>query len=194
MKKEIEMLRKSSVQGISVWPKEGDWTEMEAIIDGPIDTPYYKGQFRLSIKLPPNYPIAPPIVRFITQIYHPNIDTGGRICLDILNVGAKGSWSPSLNIEKVLLSIQSLLSEPNPDDALMVEISEQFTRNYKQFVTTAKQWTEKYAIQQIGKSNSSEEEESEEEEEEDELNSDTKKRKHISSKMESSIAKKTKLL
>ena len=53
--------------------------------------------------------MAPPKVRFLTKIYHPNIDRLGRICLDIL----KDKWSPALQIRTVLLSIQALLSAPN---------------------------------------------------------------------------------
>ena len=58
----------------------------------------------------------------MTPIYHPNIDSGGRICLDILNMPPKGQWKPALNLSTVLTSIQLLISEPNPDDGLMPEI------------------------------------------------------------------------
>merc|ERR1712070_1191863 len=70
------------------------------------------GVFKLELFLPEDYPMAPPKVRFLTRIYHPNIDRLGRICLDIL----KDKWSPALQIRTVLLSIQALLSAPNPDD------------------------------------------------------------------------------
>merc|ERR1711965_710012 len=59
-------------------------------------------------------------VRFLTKIYHPNIDRLGRICLDIL----KDKWSPALQIRTVLLSIQALLSAPNPDDPLANDVAE----------------------------------------------------------------------
>lgn len=68
------------------------------------------GRFKLELFLPEEYPMAPPKVRFLTKIYHPNIDKLGRICLDIL----KDKWSPALQIRTVLLSIQALLSAPNP--------------------------------------------------------------------------------
>lgn len=68
------------------------------------------GHFKLELFLPEEYPMAPPKVRFLTKIYHPNIDKLGRICLDIL----KDKWSPALQIRTVLLSIQALLSAPNP--------------------------------------------------------------------------------
>ena len=82
------------------------WT---ATIGGPDDTPYAKLTFKLSFEFPPNYPYAPPTVLFKTPIYHPNVDFSGRICLDIL----KDKWSAVYNVQSVLLSLQSLLGEPN---------------------------------------------------------------------------------
>ena len=73
----------------------------------------------LELFLPADYPMAPPKVRFLTRIYHPNVDKLGRICLDIL----KDKWSPALQIRTVLLSIQALLSAPNPDDPLDNDIA-----------------------------------------------------------------------
>ncbi|XP_020264827.1 probable ubiquitin-conjugating enzyme E2 37 isoform X3 [Asparagus officinalis] len=91
------------------------------------------------------YPFQPPNVTFITPIYHPNIDNGGRICLDILNLPPKGAWQPSLNISTVLTSIGLLLSEPNPDDGLMAETSREYKYNRQAFDQKARSWTEKYA-------------------------------------------------
>lgn len=78
------------------------------------------GIFKLELFLPVDYPMAPPKVRFLTRIYHPNIDKLGRICLDIL----KDKWSPALQIRTVLLSIQALLSAPNPDDPLANDVAD----------------------------------------------------------------------
>jgi ubiquitin-protein ligase len=77
------------------------------------------GIFRLELFLPEDYPMAPPKVRFLTKIYHPNIDKLGRICLDIL----KDKWSPALQIRTVLLSIQALLSEPNPGKSFFLSFT-----------------------------------------------------------------------
>ncbi|CAF1705704.1 probable ubiquitin-conjugating enzyme E2 37 isoform X1 [Brassica napus] len=117
-------------------------TEME----GPEDTVYANGIFDVTIQIPERYPFQPPIVSFATQIYHPNIDNSGRICLDILNLPPKGAWQPSLNISTVLTSIRLLLTEPNPDDGLMCEVSREYKYNRQAFDYKAREMTEKYAV------------------------------------------------
>ena len=86
--------------------------------------------------------MAPPKVRFLTKIYHPNIDRLGRICLDIL----KDKWSPALQIRTVLLSIQALLSAPNPDDPLANDVADHWKSDEAGAVKTASEWTKKYAM------------------------------------------------
>ncbi len=95
---------------ISAFPSSPEnlllWT---ATITGPADTPYANLTFKLSFDFPPTYPYAAPTVLFKTPIFHPNVDFSGRICLAIL----KDKWSPLYNAQSVLLSLQSLLGEPN---------------------------------------------------------------------------------
>ncbi|XP_076941269.1 uncharacterized protein LOC143610764 [Bidens hawaiensis] len=120
-------------------------TEIDAEIEGPEGTVYERGVFKIKIRIPERYPFQPPIVTFGTPIYHPNIDTGGRICLDILNLPPKGAWQPSINISTVLTSIGLLLSEPNPDDGLMCEASKEYKYNKQVFDQKARSMTEKFA-------------------------------------------------
>uniref|UniRef100_A0A2K5JJZ2 E2 ubiquitin-conjugating enzyme n=2 Tax=Colobus angolensis palliatus TaxID=336983 RepID=A0A2K5JJZ2_COLAP len=89
--------------------------------------------------------MAAPEVCFMTKIYHPNVDKLGRICLDIL----KDKWSPALQICTVLLSIQALLSAPNPDDPLANDVAEQGKTNEAQAIETARAWTRLYAMNNI---------------------------------------------
>jgi hypothetical protein len=78
--------------------------------------------FNLELFLPDDYPMCPPRIRFLTRIYHPNIDRLGRICLDVL----KNNWSPALQIRTILLSIQALLGAPNPEDPLNEAVAKQW--------------------------------------------------------------------
>ena len=140
--KELQGLIKDPPANCSAGPIKDNLYHWEGCIIGPDETPYSGGFFRLNISFPIDYPFKPPKINFTTKIYHPNIQkNGGGICLDILNT----NWSPALTISKVLLSISSLLDEPNPNDPLEPEIAEQYKNNIEAFTKTAKFWTEKYA-------------------------------------------------
>lgn len=114
----------------------------QATIMGPPDSPYQGGVFFLTIHFPTDYPFKPPKVAFTTRIYHPNINSNGSICLDIL----RSQWSPALTISKVLLSICSLLCDPNPDDPLVPEIARIYKTDREKYNELAREWTRKYAM------------------------------------------------
>ncbi|KAG9796289.1 ubiquitin-conjugating enzyme, partial [Aureobasidium melanogenum] len=99
--------------------------------------PFQGGVFFLSIHFPTDYPFKPPKVNFTTRIYHPNINSNGSICLDIL----RDQWSPALTISKVLLSICSMLTDPNPDDPLVPEIAHVYKTDRARYEATAREWT-----------------------------------------------------
>jgi ubiquitin-conjugating enzyme E2 N len=115
--------------------------------------------FKLELFLPDDYPMTPPKVRFLTKIYHPNIDRLGRICLDVLKSEPQagiclsaahlltfpGNWSPALQIRTILLSIQALLGAPNPDDPLANDVAQAWKEDQGQAIKTAQEWTQTYA-------------------------------------------------
>jgi len=139
--KELLDLQKDPPANCSAGPVGDDIFHWQATLIGPSDSPYSGGLFFINIHFPPDYPFKPPKVSFQTKVYHPNINSNGGICLDIL----KEQWSPALTISKVLLSICSLLTDPNPDDPLVPEIARIYKSDRRTYVETAQAWTQKYA-------------------------------------------------
>ena len=139
--RELKDLERDPPAQCSAGPVGEDLFHWQATIMGPHDSPYEGGVYFMEIHFTADYPFKPPQVSFSTKVYHPNINSNGGICLDIL----KSAWSPALTISKVLLSICSLLTDPNPADPLVPDIARQFTDDRAAFNKTAKEWTAKYA-------------------------------------------------
>lgn len=126
----------------SAGPVGEDLIHWQATIMGPEDSPYQGGVFFLVIHFPSDYPFKPPKITFTTRIYHPNINRKGNICLDILG----SEWSPALTISQVLLSVCTLLSDPNLEDPLVPEIAEVYRTDKTKYERLAREWTEKFAM------------------------------------------------
>jgi len=141
IQKELNDLKVDPPTNCSAGPIGDDMFRWEGVIMGPADSPYTGGVFKLNIQFPVDYPFKPPHLQFTTKIYHPNINAAGLICLDIL----KGQWSPALTISKVLLSITSLLTDPNPNDPLVPEIATLYKRDKAAYEIEARTWTQRYA-------------------------------------------------
>ncbi|KAK1283575.1 hypothetical protein QJS10_CPB21g01695 [Acorus calamus] len=121
--KELKDLQRDPPTSCSAGPVAEDMFHWQATIMGPLRAHMREVAFR-------------------TKVFHPNINSNGSICLDIL----KEQWSPALTISKVLLSICSLLTDPNPDDPLVPEIAQMYKTDRLKYETTAQSWTRKYAM------------------------------------------------
>lgn len=140
--KELKYLNRDRTTLYAAAPSKDDPFHWTATIKGPSESPYQHGMFFLSIRFPTDYPFKPPKVTFSTKIYHPNISSKGEICLDILGT----QWSPVLTVSKILLSISSLLSDPNPNNPLEPEIARIFKTDRLTYNRLAREWTRKYAM------------------------------------------------
>ena len=142
LQKELKEINKDPPVNCSAGPVNDNIMKWSATIIGPEKTPYEGGIFRLTILFNQDYPFKPPKVKFDTRIFHPNINSHGSICLDILNK----SWSPALTVSKLLLSISSLLSDPNPDDPLDIKSADLYNNNIEEFNKMARAYTLNHAV------------------------------------------------
>mmetsp|Transcript_14356 Transcript_14356/g.16294 ORF Transcript_14356/g.16294 Transcript_14356/m.16294 type:complete len:196 (-) Transcript_14356:454-1041(-) len=153
LRKELVVCQQDEkVTGVSVVPVKGEFNPQSkncsnlrhliGTITGPKDTVYEGGIFKVDIQIPSSYPFEPPKMKFINKIWHPNISSQtGAICLDIL----KDQWSPALTLKTALVSLQALLSAPEPHDPQDAQVARQYLSDRKTFEETARYWTKTYA-------------------------------------------------
>jgi len=127
---------------ISIAPLGDDINNCLASMEGPIATPYEGGVFWLHVQFPSHYPCEPPVLRFLTMVYHPNIDSDGFVCLDVLDE----KWTPALTIAPVLASVHLLLSKPEWSNALRKDVAKHFHEDRIGFLRKAVEWTNLYAM------------------------------------------------
>ena len=144
LQRELVEMKKYPRPLISANLKGDNLFEWEAIIEGPPDSPYEGGKFLLDLSFPDRYPFSQPKITFKTKVYHCNINSKGDISLDILN----RNWTSSYTVATVLLSIQSFLTDCNPNDPLVPAIAAQYKNDRKLYDETCKEWTKKYASEQ----------------------------------------------
>ncbi|XP_053377979.1 ubiquitin-conjugating enzyme E2 N [Mercenaria mercenaria] len=142
--KETQRLMQEPVPGIQAVPDEANARYFKVVVAGPEGSPYEHGTFKLELFLPEEYPMTAPKVRSILKSTNPKIINKAEYCYcSFLFLVDK--WSPALQIRTVLLSIQALLSAPNPDDPLNNEVAEQWKTNEVLAIQTAKEWTRHHA-------------------------------------------------
>ncbi|XP_034256917.1 ubiquitin-conjugating enzyme E2 C [Thrips palmi] len=119
LQKELMVLMMGAEKGVSAFPEGENFFKWVGTITGPVGTVYEDLTYKLSLEFPNSYPYSAPVVRFTTSCFHPNVDTAGNICLDIL----REKWSALYDVRTILLSIQSLLGEPNINSPLNPQAS-----------------------------------------------------------------------
>lgn len=128
--------------GLSAGPLEDDMLHWQAAIPGPDDSPYSGGLFCLEITFTTDYPFRPPKIRFGTQIFHPNVEKDGKICMDFL----RSDWKPSFSIGYILMAISSLMHTPNVENPADPDIANMYLNNNEEFVRIATEWTRDHAL------------------------------------------------
>ncbi|CRL04719.1 CLUMA_CG017779, isoform A [Clunio marinus] len=137
--------QEGSTLGIDALPLDPQETHWQASIIGPNNSPYEGGKFFLYIRFPYNYPMSPPHVRFLTKIVHPNVSRHGDVGIDII----QHNWSISITISKLLLSVQSLLTDPYSEICMEPEIGRLYEQEISKFNALARRWTWKYAMIEV---------------------------------------------
>ena len=128
--------------GVDYWDEDqSDPYHWQVTIVAPKDTVYEGGFFQLEVKIPKDYPISCPQVKFLTKIYHINIgESDGYICLSTLN-----DWNSNYSMEDVLNHITVLLHKQNPDSPMNGHMRDEYKNNRSVFDKNAKEWVKKYA-------------------------------------------------
>ncbi|KAI9206297.1 ubiquitin-conjugating enzyme/RWD-like protein [Polychytrium aggregatum] len=130
-------------EGITAGPiSEDNYFLWEALIAGPDDTPYEGGIFSATLTFPKDYPLSPPVMKFTCPMYHPNVYKDGTVCISILHPpgddpnmyeDSSERWSPVQSVEKILLSVVSMLAEPNDESGANIEASKMWRDNRDEF-------------------------------------------------------------
>lgn len=120
-----DLLEVQRDDSIVAGPADDDLFQWDAILEGPPNSVWEGAILRLELKFPEDYPHSPPQVKFLTKMFHPNVYGDGRLCLDLLRT----QWSPSTDVRGLLVSIQSLLTDPNPNSPANPEAAELYQKD-----------------------------------------------------------------
>ncbi|XP_077297520.1 modifier of rpr and grim, ubiquitously expressed [Arctopsyche grandis] len=145
LRNELKIMHNDPPEGIAAIPLDNKCCHWQASLTGPIGSPYEGGIFYLYIQVPYSYPLNPPVVRFLTKILHPNVSRHGDVGIDSIH----HNWSLALTITKVLISVQSLLTDPYTQVCMEPSLGHMYVNDRKRFEHLARQWTWKYAMHDV---------------------------------------------
>lgn len=135
LRKQLKELQKNPVEGFSAGLEDDNIMKWEVMIVGPTDTLYEGGFFNCTLEFPNEYPDLPPVMRFVTPIWHPNVYADGKVCISILHPPgddeygyekASERWTPIHTVETILISVISMLSDPNDESPANLEAAKQW--------------------------------------------------------------------
>ncbi|EAA32114.1 putative ubiquitin-conjugating enzyme ubcP3 [Neurospora crassa] len=145
---EYRALTNNPPEGITAGPiSEDDLLHWECLIQGPEGTPFEGGVFPAELKFPNDYPHMPPTMKFLGDIFHPNVYPSGLVCISILHPPgddpnhyetASERWSPIQSVEKILLSVMSMLAEPNDESPANVEAAKMWREKRSEYEARVK--------------------------------------------------------
>ncbi|AOW07752.1 ubiquitin-conjugating enzyme E2 2 [Yarrowia lipolytica] len=127
--RDFKRMQQDPPQGVSASPVADNVLTWNAVIIGPAETPFEDGTFRMVLQFDEQYPNKPPAVKFVSQMFHPNVYSSGELCLDIL----QNRWSPTYDVAAILTSVQSLLNDPNTSSPANVEASMLYKDHRQQY-------------------------------------------------------------
>eukprot|EP01122_Echinamoeba_exundans_P001298 TRINITY_DN1137_c0_g1_i2.p1 TRINITY_DN1137_c0_g1~~TRINITY_DN1137_c0_g1_i2.p1 ORF type:complete len:178 (-),score=48.10 TRINITY_DN1137_c0_g1_i2:77-589(-) len=151
--KQLKELQRNPVEGMSAGlVDDSNLFEWQIMLVGPPDTLYEGGMFNAIMTFPPNYPDMPPKLKFTTPLYHPNIYENGEVCISILHPPgddkwgyerAEERWLPVHTVETILLSVISMLSDPNDMSPANIEAAKTWRENKDLFKKKVKRCVER---------------------------------------------------
>lgn len=143
LRNQFKELVKNPPDGVQVGLIDDNIYKWRVILEGPEGTPFEGGIFKAQLLFPPTFPEKPPEFKMISEFWHPNFFTNGNVCISILHDPTDTShhrhepdsekWRPVLGVEQILLSVMSLLNEPNTDSAANVAASAQYRDDYEAY-------------------------------------------------------------
>ncbi|KAJ3411971.1 hypothetical protein HDV05_001449 [Chytridiales sp. JEL 0842] len=154
IQRELADIQNTPPTSFSAGPSNDDLFKWEALLFGPFEgtaftgcfglekTPFEGGTFKLQLELSTDYPFKPPKVKFLTKVWHPNVDEDGSICIGILKPDV---WKPAHKLVDVLHSLSLILESPNGEDAINTQVAEMFNRDRGGWETKVREWVRKYA-------------------------------------------------
>ncbi|XP_071992247.1 ubiquitin-conjugating enzyme E2 G1 isoform X1 [Engystomops pustulosus] len=136
LRRQLAELNKNPVEGFSAGLiDDNDLYRWEVLIIGPPDTLYEGGVFKAHLTFPRDYPLRPPKMKFITEIWHPNVDKNGDVCISILHEPGEDKygyekpeerWLPIHTVETIMISVISMLADPNGDSPANVDAAKEW--------------------------------------------------------------------